>query len=137
MLKKIIEYIIGILFIFSAFTKLYDFSNTIIFFISITGLDFDIIKIGIVALSLLEIAIGISFFINTWNKQIIFYSIISLLSVFIFLNLYFLLKGYSNCGCFGTQIVSSPLVSLFKNIIITVYLLYAHYSRRKLNLVTQ
>ena len=137
MLKRIIESIIGMVFIVSGGIKLYDFSNTIQFLISISGLDFEILKISLVVLCFAEIFIGFNLIINTWKKRIIFYSIISMIILFILLNIHFLLKGYANCGCFGTQIISSPLASFLKNIIICAYLLYAKYSINKTNLATQ
>jgi uncharacterized membrane protein YphA (DoxX/SURF4 family) len=134
---RIIEIVIGLFFIVSAVTKLIDFPGTISFFISISGLDFALVKTGLIVLSLLEISVGVSFLINTWDKQIIFFSTICLLSFFIVLNIYFFFKGYTNCGCFGTQFTSTPLASLLKNIIICSYLLYAKYSSKKINLAAQ
>ncbi len=137
MLKRVIENIIGLVFIVSAITKLYDFQNTVSYIMAITGFDLDIIKFGLIFLLLLEIAIGITFLINTWNKPVLFYSVLSLIIFFILINLNLFLRGYTNCGCFGTQIVSSPLASLLKNAIIAVYLLYTKYSIKKRNVVTQ
>jgi len=130
MIKRIIENIIGLLFIFSAVTKLYDFSNTVYLFISIFGLSFHFIKYGLVILSIIEIAIGVSFFINTWATPKTFFAIIILLSSFVFLNGYFHFFGFTNCGCFGTQIISSPISSLIKNIIIILFLTYDYKTKR-------
>jgi uncharacterized membrane protein YphA (DoxX/SURF4 family) len=137
MIRKTIEIIIGTIFIASAFAKLYDFSNTIQFIISIFGLSYDLVKVSLILLSLLEFGIGISFLINIWNQSTIIYSIIILLGFFILINIYFLCEGLTNCGCFGTQIESSPLVSLIKNLVITSYLLYSRYSNHRLKLVSQ
>lgn len=136
MLKRIIEIVIGLVFIVSAAAKLIDFLNTISFFISVTGLDFTLVKTGLIVLLLLEIFIGVSFLINTWKREIIFFSTIGLLSFFIVLNLYFFFKGYTNCGCYGTQFTSTPLTSFLKNIIIFSYLLYAKYSNKKIDFAT-
>jgi len=137
MLRKTIEIIIGIIFITSACAKLYDFSNTVQFIISISGLSHNFVKVSLIFLSLLEFGIGISFIINIWNRSTIFYPSIILLSFFILLNIHFLCDGLTNCGCFGTQIESSPLVSLIKNLVIITYLLYARYSNRKLKLIAE
>jgi hypothetical protein len=137
MLKRIIENIIGLVFIVSAITKLYDFSNTINFLMAVTGFNFNVIKFGLIYLLLLEIAIGISFIINFWHKPVLFYSIFILIIFFVFVNFHLFMRGYANCGCFGTQIVGSPLVSLSKNVLIAVYLLYAKYSIKKIIVVVQ
>ena len=137
MTKRIIENIIGLIFIVSAIAKLYDFTNTVQFLISISGMSFEIMKAALVALSSLEIFIGISFFFNVWRDQVIYLTIIITVVLFILLNTYFFFKGYANCGCFGTQITSSPLTSFLKNIIIMVYLVYAAHSERKINMAVE
>ncbi len=127
MMKRIIENIIGLIFIVSAFTKLYDFTNTINLIESITGFGFNIIKFGLIFLSLFEIAIGISFFVKVWTKSYIFYAITVLLLLFILINIYLMVQGYSNCGCFGTQIISSPFASLVKNALMILFMMYFYY----------
>jgi uncharacterized membrane protein YphA (DoxX/SURF4 family) len=137
MLKNIIEYIIGLVFIASGIAKLFDFSNTIQLIISVSGFDFPIVKAGLILLSFLEIFIGLSFLINFWDKPFVVYCIFSLTGFFILLNLFFIFKGYANCGCFGTHISSSPILSLIKNTLIMSYLFYAKYSGKKMGLTTQ
>lgn len=127
MLKRSIEIIIGSTFLVSAITKLTDFNNTVNFIISITGTNYSTVKTGLVFLSLLEIAIGISFFVKVWTKSYLFYTITGLLLLFILLNIYLMVQGYSNCGCFGTQIVSSPFASLVKNALIILFMIYFYY----------
>lgn len=137
MTKRVVENIIGLVFIGSAVAKLLDFNNTVQFLISILGLNFLIVKTALITLSLVEIFIGLSFLINVWKIQIVYAVIISVIAFFILFNIYFFFGGYTNCGCFGTKIVSSPLTSFLKNIIILAYLLFAGQSKRKINLAVE
>ncbi len=127
MFKRLIEIVIGLVFIISAVTKLTDFSNTVQFIISITGITFGNVKAGLVVLSLLEFAIGISFLIKAWSRYYIFYFITMLLFLFILLNIYLMVQGYSNCGCFGTHINSTPVASLIKNTLMILFMVYFYY----------
>ncbi|MEW5842843.1 MAG: MauE/DoxX family redox-associated membrane protein [Bacteroidota bacterium] len=137
MTKRVMENIIGLVFIGSAIAKLLDFNDTIQFLISILGLNFLIVKTALIALSMVEIFIGVSFFINIWKNQIVYSVIISIIVFFILFNVYFFFNSYTNCGCFGTKIESSPLLSLFKNIIILAYLLFVRHSNKKVKLALE
>ncbi len=134
-MTRFIEILLGFVFVISAFMKLYDFESTVQFINSITGLSIWVIKVGLFSLSFFEIIIGICFVSNRWRQQIIFYSILCLLCFFILISSYFLQQSYSNCGCFGTIIRIDPVITLFKNILILTFMLWAKRSSNKTELI--
>lgn len=137
MINRIMEYLVGFIFIISAVAKLSDFSNTVHFIMSVFGLGFVIVKSGLIMLSLIEIGIGISFILNIWKNKILFQSIVGLLMFFIFLNLFLMLKGYSNCGCFGTRYESNPIISLIKNLLIVGFMFISNRTNKKPSIAAQ
>lgn len=137
MKNRIFEYLVGSILIVSAVAKLFDFSNTVHFMMSVFSLDFVIVKSGLIMLSLIEIGFGIIFILNIWKNKILFQSIVGLLMFFIFLNLFLMLKGYSNCGCFGTRYESNPIISLIKNLLIVGFMFISNRTNKKLRVVPQ
>lgn len=131
MLRKIIAIVIGFVFVFSALAKLFDFVNTVNFIMSVTGLTYSLSKFGLLTLTFCEIVIGFAFIFNYWRVPIMLYSTYTLIAFFILVNIVLFLRGYSNCGCFGTLIESSPIISLIKNLLIIIYLIAVPYSNNK------
>ena len=134
MLKRLIENIIGLIFIISGVIKYYDFDGTADFIISATGFNYDLIRNLLPVLIVIEIYLGISFCINIWRTTYLFCTIFLIIIFFILINFYFLLHNYSNCGCFGTRVPSTPFSSIIKNIIIALYMLSAKRRMNKLNM---
>lgn len=126
-MKKTTENIIRLLFVlvflFSAITKLLDFNNTIYLINGFLGLGYSITKYALLLLIVLEIVIALVFITDYWKKKIILIPTLLLLIGFISLNVFMMLKCFSNCGCFGTVIESNPLISLIKNLFLFVFLI--------------
>ncbi len=131
-MKKTTENIIRLLFVlvflFSAITKLVDFSNTIYFINGFIGLGYSITKYSLLLLIIFEIMIALLFVTDYWKKKIIFNVTLLLMIGFVCINVFMMLKGFSNCGCFGTVIESNPIISLIKNLFLVIGLLVLKYS---------
>lgn len=125
-LQNIIRNILGIVFLLSAILKLADYKATAVLFANLIGFEIGYAKIFLGVLILLEIIISYVFLADFIKNNFIYYSVSGMITIFIITNLVFLLKGYNNCGCFGSTIESSPLVSIIKNII----MLYGVYYLR-------
>jgi len=122
-MNKIFEIIIGIIFTLSGLAKFFDLQNTVYFIVSFSSLPVSIVKIFLAFLIISEVLIGFCFFMNYWKKKLIYNSTLALLTFFVLTNLYLIIIDYSNCGCYGTKIESSPLVSFIKNLLIIFYML--------------
>ena len=127
MIKTFTKYLISGVFIFSAFTKLFDYQNTIIFFDDFFGIGLFFSKIVLSVLVFIEIIISYLILFDYLRSKSIYVFIISLMTVFITTNILFAVSGKSNCGCFGTAIISSPFVSIIKNIIILLLIFFLRH----------
>lgn len=123
-MKRIIEYAIGCLFIFSTVAKLVDFQNTVNFITAFSGMEFYAAKLSLLFLCSAEATIGFSFITRLWKTQRVFLGTLTFMIFFIVVNIAMLIGGYSNCGCFGTQIESDPIFSLIKNLLILAFMLH-------------
>lgn len=132
-LRNIIRYTLGAVFLISALLKLLDYNSTAELFVSILGLDATLTKISLGMLIIVELIIAYLFIAGYINYKFIFLSVVSLVTVFIVVNLFFLFKGYSNCGCFGIIVSSSPLLSIIKNIILLLGLYYLKRVKTNMN----
>ncbi len=132
-LRNIIRYTLGAIFLISALLKLVDYNSTAELFASILGLDDTLAKISLSMLIIAELIIAYLFIEGYINYKFIFLSVVSLITVFIVVNLFFLFEGYSNCGCFGKTVSSSPLLSIIKNIILLLGLYYLKRVKTNMN----
>jgi hypothetical protein len=128
MITFIIKYAFALLFLFSAFAKLFDYSATVDFFSSLSGLETSFSKILLSGLILIELLVAYLVLMDFLKKRIVFLSIFSLLVFFISTNIFFAFMGFNNCGCFGNSIISSPLFSIVKNIALLSGLIYLRKS---------
>lgn len=122
--RNIIRYTSGAVFLISALLKLVDYNSTAELFTSILGFEIMLAKIFLGVLILLELIIAYLLIADYIKNKFIFLSIAGMITTFIIINLFFLLKGYSNCGCFGKSISSTPVSSIIKNIILLFGLYY-------------
>lgn len=126
--EKIFCSIFVLVFLFSAITKLVDFNNTVYFIDSFLGLGFSITKYSLLLLIVFEVMIALLFATDFWKKKIVLNVTLLLMVCFIFINIFMMLKGFSNCGCLGTMIESDPIISLIKNLFLVTGLLVVKYS---------
>lgn len=122
-IEKIIRYFFAVVFLLSAAAKIMDSRNTIYFISSFMKLGYSFIQYSLLFLIVLEIVIALAFITDYWKKKIILIPTLLLLTGFIFLNIFMIIKGFSNCGCFGTIIESNPVVSLIKNLFLFLFLI--------------
>ncbi len=130
-LIKLIQYIVGILFVFSGFVKLVDpigsqykfeeyFSESVlnIPFLLPYALEFAIVLI------VAEIVLGIALLVR-WKTKLTLYLLFLMIILFLFLT------GYSayfdkvtDCGCFGDAIKLTPWQTFYKDVILTVLIAF-------------
>jgi uncharacterized membrane protein YphA (DoxX/SURF4 family) len=127
---NIIRSIFVLIFFFSAITKLVDFNNTIYLINGFIGLGYSVIKYSLLLLIVFEIMIALLFATDFWKREIVLNVTLLLMVSFIFINVFMMLKGYSNCSCFGTMIESNPIISLIKNLFLVTGLLVLKYSNQ-------
>lgn len=123
-LRNIIRYILAIVFLLLSILKLADYKTTAELFTSILGLEIALVKIFLGVLTLLELIIAYLFVSDYIKRNLILLSITGIIITFLIVNLFFLVKGYRNCGCFGNTVSSSPLLSIIKNAILLIGLYY-------------
>lgn len=123
-IENIVRYLIAVLFLISAITKIIDFRETILFFENIFGIDYLLVKTGLIILILLELFIVYGFIVKGINSANFYKPVAGLLAVFIIISIYFEIKEIDNCGCFGASIESSPLLTIIKNILMIAGLIF-------------
>ena len=112
---------IGI-FLFSAVVKTMDFEKTTLLLSSITKFKIAETRILLSTLILLELCIaGFSFF-KADRKKYVYWMIMGILNFFLGFSVVMWIWGESNCGCMGTVFVTTPLVSIIKNLILIILL---------------
>lgn len=116
----------GIVFLLSAYTKLYP----------IEFFEFTFVELHIASWStapfIARLLIGLEFFIglalvgNLMPVRRFYLGIIALLSLFSFylLALWYMQGNEGNCGCFGTLLPMTPLQAIIKNIVVTGLILF-------------
>ena len=130
-LTQIARIIVGVLFIFSGFVKLVDpigsqykfeeyFSESVlnIEFLIPFALPFAILLI------VAEVVLGIALLVG-WKPKFTIWSLLILIIVFLFLTWY---SAYYNkvtdCGCFGDAIKLTPWQSFYKDVLLTILILF-------------
>lgn len=128
LLKKIafsfICSLIGIVFIFSAYTKLYPIEPFEYTFVDLGLSNWQMAPFIARLLIALEFLIGLLLFFNLALKQFTYKAaIITLLIFCIYLIVQLIISGNKgNCGCFGTTIYMTPAKALIKNILLLALL---------------
>lgn len=128
MIQNIIKYFLGMVFLFSAITKLIDYHSTVELFENLLAINIISAKILLSVLILVELIITYLIVGDYIEKKFVFQTIIGMLLIFLFVSILFGVYGYSNCGCFGAEIISSPLISIAKNILLLSLLFYLKHS---------
>jgi len=118
------------IFFISAFSKIYDFNLTLIYFVGITQLPVPVLSKLLWMLILLELIVPLLVWFNGAHSGLIFGSIFALLFIFLITNVLFLVHNVDNCGCFGTGIQSTPISGIIKIILLIIILSYLRSGRR-------
>ncbi len=108
---------------FSALMKLIDLRNTIYFYSAVLGMSYNLTRMLLLMLIAAEFAFALFIISGHITKNVIFYLIASALAVFTIASIIFWVNGASNCGCFGTMFIESPVVSILKNIVLFIVLI--------------
>jgi len=127
LIKTILKYFLVAVFLLSAITKLLDYNATVELFENLLGLSIIHAKIILSVLILIELVIAYLIIADYLQIKIVYLLICGLITVFLFASILFAVKGYTNCGCFGADIISSPKLSIVKNILLLLTVLYLRY----------
>lgn len=118
-----------VIFLLSAFGKIYHYNDTLVYFAGITKISLPVLSPLLWILILLEVVIPVLIWINGSHSNFIFGSALFLLITFLIMNILFLVYNVESCGCFGTGIVSSPISGIIKTILLIVILSYLRIVR--------
>ena len=133
MVKKIIftilSTLLGLVFIFSGYTKLYPIELFEITFVDIGVSTWKIAPFIARVMIGLEFFLGIMLVLNLYLKKFTIKAVIALLGIFtVFLIITIIMQGNSgNCKCFGNMIEMTPLESIIKNIILLCFSLLIYF----------
>jgi MFS superfamily sulfate permease-like transporter len=118
MIKFLLKGFLTMIFVISAGSKLYDFSNTSQYFELISGLPLAMITVYLAGLILVELVISVLVLLDGYRSFVIYFAIIAILIFFMIINILFYFSGIENCGCFGTTVATPPIFNLVKSIIL-------------------
>ncbi|MEI6311482.1 MAG: DoxX family protein [Bacteroidota bacterium] len=132
-LKKITVFIIhlllGVLFLYSAYSKIYLIEILENNLVDIGFISWNIAPLLARLLISFEFVLGV-LFISQFKLKKITYPIALFTLVFFIFYLLLSIQKYGNtgnCGCFGVQITMTPLQGIVKNIIIIIVILLAYF----------
>ena len=130
-MKRTLKYILIFTFLISALLKIIDLTNSALLFSNILDLTYENAKASLLVLILVELFISVALFKNWYYQKAIFFVCLFVFSLFVILNTTFYIQGVENCGCMGTIIISNPLLSLFKSIIVLVMFVFISFGWRQ------
>jgi len=138
-LTQIARIIVGVLFIFSGFVKLVDpigsqYKFQEYFSESVLNMEF-LIPYALpfaILLIVAEVVLGIALLVG-WKPKLTIWSLLILIIVFLFLTWY---SAYYNkvtdCGCFGDAIKLTPWQSFYKDVLLTILILFLTFRIRNI-----
>lgn len=124
MIKNALKYFLGGVFLLSALAKLIDYRATVELFIELLNLGYAVTKIFLALLILLELIFSYLIIADYLQIKRVYYLILGVVIAFLLVNIFFAINGSDNCGCFGSEIISSPLLSIVKNLLMIISLVY-------------
>lgn len=130
-LSLLLSICLGLVFIFSAYTKLIPVIETFEFSFVDTGLANWYVAPVLARLMIgLELFLGILLVANYKLKRFTLpLSVFLLLFFIVYLIIQIIINGNSgNCGCFGEQLIMTPLQGILKNIIMIVLALMVYFT---------
>jgi hypothetical protein len=133
-----IKYLLGVVFLFSAYSKAVGPGLIEIILIDHGVTDSREIAAALTRILIgFEFGLGVLFFLPYETKRFTLPLAALFLTVFTFYLLYteFILGDSQNCGCFGSTIAMSPIESAFKNaaLLILVYIVHRHEKTSRKN----
>lgn len=126
--KKFPEYLLSAIFMMAAITKLFSLRDTAEVYSLMFNISFAVSLILVAILIILEVSFSLLIPTAHLSNNILFIMISLFVLLFVGANVFMILLGADNCGCFGTIIQESPSLSLIKNILVIL----AIYSSRKI-----
>ena len=129
MSQSILKNIFNSVILISAATKSYDFQNVIILMNTTYNISYYVANILLGSFITVEIVVCILVWNGSYQISLVYHTILFLLITFISVNVLFVISGIDNCGCYGTIISVSPVISLIKCILLLVILIYLRNKR--------
>ena len=117
-MKLWLKFSISAIFLLSAFGKVLDFENTVVYFYEISQLGFETTKSMLALFIFIEMIIAFTLPIKWRGRRIIQGATLLILTFFLGLSLTFVFSGVENCGCFGTNWTSHPWLTVMKNLVL-------------------
>ena len=114
--------IIGLVFLFSAVTKILSIDEFELYIFSLQYFGFNLSTVIARLLISLELILGVLLILNLKFRIVYKLSLGVMILFSLFLIIQFILNNNENCNCFGDLIKMNPLESLIKNILIIVLL---------------
>ena len=114
----LIKYLFMAIFLVSGISKYLSFEDTLIYFASLTMISFPLLSFLLWILILSELLIPALVWMNGFQSRTVFLLILILLVSFLITNIVFLFLGLENCGCFGVEIQSHPVLGIAKTVIL-------------------
>jgi len=130
MIMNYFRYFFIVVFLLSALLKGIDLNETTLIFSSITGLSPVLVKIPLLGLILLEISISWLIYRKTYTHNYIYRLILLLLGFFLIVSVVLFVSDAGNCGCFGTTITTTPMMSIIKNTLLIIIFYYMENRER-------
>jgi hypothetical protein len=124
MMTYFLKYLLIMIFLGSAISKIVGFYNTLIYFAGISNISFPFLTSFILIIIILELLIPVLIWINNLKSKIIYISIQFLLVIFLITNILLFFMGVENCGCFGAGIQSHPSLGIPKTFFLIMIVYY-------------
>jgi hypothetical protein len=124
MIAALSKYIFITIFIGSAISKIVGFDDTLIYFVGLTNLPFQLLASLLWILIILEILIPVLVLMNGLRFKTLYLSIQLLLITFLIINILFFFVGAETCACFGANIKSYPSLGILKALFLIMIVYY-------------
>lgn len=116
----------------SAAAKVIDFENTAVYFANFTDAGVRVIRYLLAGAILIELALACLLVFNRRGAKTVYSAILFALIIFLGASVTMALTDTENCGCFGTFLEVSPLISVLKNLLLIVMTCLLKYGARGL-----
>lgn len=120
----ILKFVFVMMFLVSAVSKILSFNQTLVYLAGIIMISLPILTILLWILITIELVVSAVVWIEGYQSKMIFGSIQFLLFAFLITNILFFLYGIENCGCFGADTQSYPIVGVLKTMLLMIILSY-------------
>lgn len=128
---KIISVLVGIVFIFSAYVKLFPIEILEIALVETGFIGWTLAPIMARLLIASEFALGLFLIMNIKPKLVSALTALSLVVFSVYLGFLLVFQGKNvNCNCFGLYMIMDPIESIFKNIVLLGFVVLLYFKNQ-------